>query len=934
MRFFRSSLLCKILLLILVLFQLTVAEAATGKRKTQTLTLENGMDVWLISDPDVQRSAAAISVGTGHLYDPAEKNGLAHYLEHMLFLGTKKYPDVESFKKFLSENSGGSNAYTAGNQTNYFFEISHDAYEGALDRFSDFFRSPLFDEVYAEREVNAVSSEHDKNRLSDGWRARRVIDLISEPGHPLQKFGTGNNETLAGDNREALRSFHKKFYSASNMKLAMISNESLHHLTEQAKEFFANIPSYPVEIPAIAEEFRKPLKGKYRLLKIKSVKDIRLLDLQFSTIHLKSFEDSKPANIVGSLVGHEGRGSLLSKLKEEGLALGLSAGGGSSHPNINSFNIGITLTPKGEQNYERILDLFFSYIHMIKEHGIAEYTYKENQTISQINFDWKDPEEGMGFVASHAALMHDFPLNDVETLPFLYRKFDLPAYKKLLDTLTLENALITLQSNSLKTDKTEKFYGTEYSIEEVGGKAFEKLAHPHKVEGMAYPVRNEFIPSNLVLLEDTPHLVRNDDLAKVWFKFDNRFKQPKVYMKLRIETPQTYKSPSDHAKAQLYESAVQEGLNEIVYPIQLAGLSYAMSIEKKGVILTVGGYSERVSDLVQLVVKNLLDLKIDEQKFSNIKEAMIRSLQNARMEQALSRGGYYNRLLWLVKQYNEEELIAALQQVTLDQVKDYAKSLYEKVYITGVAHGNWTDENVAASLQTLLNETKSRSLPGSERFKQAIEVLSPGENIRFARKIEDNNNALSYTLQVGDFDLPTHARTSMLASLVETDFYTQMRTNQQLGYVVWSFGQRIEDRLFLRFVIQSAVYGPGELTTRVEKWFEDMGSQLDKLPDEEFEKHRQSMILSLEKQGDSLAEVTSEMYTLATEEKGNFAFKDQLIKIVENLKKEEVVAFGKNLIGKGDVPRILVMIRSRENGETIPPGVITEVEQFKSRKKD
>ena len=54
-----------------------------------------------MSDPDVHRSAAALSVGVGHLSDPIEKQGLAHYLEHMLFLGTKKYPEVGLFKKYL-----------------------------------------------------------------------------------------------------------------------------------------------------------------------------------------------------------------------------------------------------------------------------------------------------------------------------------------------------------------------------------------------------------------------------------------------------------------------------------------------------------------------------------------------------------------------------------------------------------------------------------------------------------------------------------------------------------------------------------------------------------------------------------------------------------------------------------------------------------------
>ena len=135
--------------LFLVLLVATVEAVKGDKRVTKTLTLENGLVVFLVSDPDVHRSAAALSVGVGHLYDPQDKQGLAHYLEHMLFLGTKKYPEVGSYQKYLDEHSGRSNAYTSGNMTNYFFQVAHEGFDEALDRFSDFFKAPLFDKTYA-----------------------------------------------------------------------------------------------------------------------------------------------------------------------------------------------------------------------------------------------------------------------------------------------------------------------------------------------------------------------------------------------------------------------------------------------------------------------------------------------------------------------------------------------------------------------------------------------------------------------------------------------------------------------------------------------------------------------------------------------------------------------------------------------------------------
>ena len=920
--------------LVLIFILVITAEAVKGdKRESKTFSLGNGLDILLISDPDVHRSAAALSVGVGHLHDPKEKQGLAHYLEHMLFLGTKKYPEVGSFKKFLDEHSGGSNAYTSGAITNYFFQISHEGFDIALDRFSDFFKAPLFDKTYSEREVKAVNNEHQKNKLNDGWRGSFVNQQISEPGHPLTMFGTGNQDTLSGDNRPALLDFYEKYYSASNMKLALISNIPMQNLFGIAKKYFSGIPSREVNVPSMPKVFRKPLKNKFRLLKVKTIKDIRSLEVDFPTIRLNDYQNSKPAGIISSLIGHEGKGSLLSKLKEEGLVLSLSAGGGSSHPDINSFGISVSLTPKGLENYERILELIFNYIRMIRDHGVDEYTFKENQTMAQINFDWKNPDEGMGFVAAKAALLHDYSLENVETLPFLLTKYNPDAYKALLDTLVLENALVVLSHKNAVTDKTAPYYDAEYSLELVGGKIFEKLKRDSKIPGIFYQAKNDFIPHNLKLLEDAPHLIRQDDVAKVWFMYDHKFKQPKVALMFQIETPKVYRSPKNLELANLYESAVKEGLNELVYPIQEAGLSYSLSTNKKGVVLTLGGYSERIGDLIKLVTKNLTNVNIDEQKFNNFKEAMIRGLKNKKLNQAYQRGGYYNWLMMLDNQYTDEEKLEALSPLTLNDVKSFAKKLYEKVYVTGVIHGNWTDKQAKESVSILLDSLNGKSLPIDERYEQIVEVLNPGEQIQFSQEVQDNNNSLSYTIQVGEKDLALMAKASIIASIVENDFYTQMRTNQQLGYIVWSFQQRTEKRMFFRFLIQSSTHGPFEMSKRVRAWLKTTDRMFANLSDEEFEKHRQAKIIALEKEGDSIGAVVGDLYTLATDEEGDFQFKKKLIKAIKDLNKNDVSEKARELFLDPQTPRLEVLMRAKGSKESVPASAITSVAEFKNRAK-
>ena len=287
---------------------------------------------------------------------------------------------------------------------------------------------------------------------------------------------------------------------------------------------------------------------------------------------------------------------------------------------------------------------------------------------------------------------------------------------------------------------------------------------------------------------------------------------------------------------------MQEGLNELVYPIQLAGLSYALSIEKKGVLLSLGGYSERIGDLIKLVTKNLKQVKVDKQKFANIKEAMVRGLKNKKLGQAYSRGGYYNYLMLLQDQYTEEEKLSALNAITLSDVKEFAQTLYDRVYITGMIHGNWSDDEARQSVDILLSALGSKPLPENDRFEQVVETMPSGERFQFSREVEDNNNSLAYAIQVGDKDFSILAQSSIIASIVESDFYTQMRTNQQLGYIVWSFNQRIEESIFFRLVIQSSTHGPFEMSKRVSSWLASTDKLFSDLTDEEFSRHQESLI--------------------------------------------------------------------------------------------
>merc|ERR1719285_1316185 len=277
-----------------------ITKSAEDGRNYKGLELKNGMKVLLVSDPTTDKSAAAMDVHIGHMSDPPNLPGIAHFCEHMLFLGTHQFPDENEYSKFLSGHGGSFNAFTSSAHPNYSFDVSPENLSGALDRFSQFFLSPLFTESATDREVNAVNSEHEKNIPNDTWRINQVEKATANQSHDFAKFGTGNKLTLDTrpraeglSVRESLLEFHRKWYSSNIMGLAVLGRESLDTLQDIVTQRFNGVEDKQVAVP----EWTEPPFGSEQtgtMTYIVPVKDIRNLNITWGIPDLTAMYRSCP----------------------------------------------------------------------------------------------------------------------------------------------------------------------------------------------------------------------------------------------------------------------------------------------------------------------------------------------------------------------------------------------------------------------------------------------------------------------------------------------------------------------------------------------------------------------------------------------------------------------------------------------------------------
>lgn len=153
-------------------------------RQYSSLTLPNGIVAVLVSDPSTLVAAVAMSVACGQMNDPPQVQGLAHFTEHMVFLGSGRpgCAGESSFTDFLATAKGDHNAYTSLNTTTFHYSLANTHMERSLEIFSGFFACPLMTQDCALREMKAVDSENSKNIQNDPRREYQLMRSTGKPG--------------------------------------------------------------------------------------------------------------------------------------------------------------------------------------------------------------------------------------------------------------------------------------------------------------------------------------------------------------------------------------------------------------------------------------------------------------------------------------------------------------------------------------------------------------------------------------------------------------------------------------------------------------------------------------------------------------------------------------------------------------------------------
>jgi len=865
-------------------------------RDYRVLTLENGLQALLVSDPEADKAAASMNVRVGSAQDPDDLQGLAHFLEHMLFLGTEPYPQSDAYQQYISDNAGSHNAFTAQQDTNYFFDIEPSALPGALDRFSEFFLSPLFNADHLESERNIVHSEYMARIRDESRRENDVLNQLLNPDNPTTGFAVGSRDTLADPEgeatlRERVIDFYHRYYDANVMNLAVVAPQPLDELEALVVERFADIPDHDLSAPTIDAPLIDP-DTLPRYVERQSLQDRRQLRFYFPVHDPTDEYRTKPTQLIAHLLGDEGDGSLLAVLREAGLADGLSAGVGRGDGNEALFTVSISLTPAGAERLDDIEATLFAAIEQIRADGLAEWRYDEQKSLSEQAFRFQQHGAPQQEATRLAMSLSRYPVEDVQYAAYRMDGMDSERQQRYLDALTQDNMLRFYSAPDVESDTISPWFNTQW-------KEQPPTAIGQALSGLALPEPNPFIASDLTLQggqDEQPTALIETPTFTAWHMQDSRFNTPSVEWRVSLQHPSASYSAEEAVLTRLLAGWLNDSLNESLYPAWIAGQSFSAYAHARGMTLSFSGWRDGQTPLIEQALEQLQQADISTGAFERVRYQLQREWRNAPQASLTGQASRALGEALLTPQWSTAELLEASQRLEKRHLENFRRRFLDDLYIDAMAVGNLNAEQAQEQANLIRGALTPRLTRDDIPPLTPLEVSSESE-ILHPHSTREESLVLRY-LQGRDTSVEEQARLSVLAQWLDTPFYQQLRTEEQLGYIVNAGYSPMLEAPGISLIVQSPDVDSSTIAERMDAFMEAAEARLNTLSNGELAAHRQAVHDRLNQRDTSLPSMTNRYWQATALDEVRFDRREQLAALALDVSVEELQSLWPELLSR------------------------------------
>lgn len=900
----------------------TIRKSDKDNRQYQAVRLDNGMVVLLVSDPQAVKSLSALVLPVGSLEDPDSHLGLAHYLEHMTLMGSKKYPQPDSLAEYLKMHGGSHNASTAPYRTAFYLEVENDALEGAVDRLADAIAAPSLAKAYAERERNAVNAELTMARARDGMRMAQVSAETLNPAHPGSRFSGGNLETLrdkpGSPLQEALVAFRDKYYSANLMKAVIYSNRPLPELARIAAQTYGRVPNKNIDKPAItAPVVTDAQKGI--IIHYVPVMPRKVVRVEFRIENNSDRFRSKTDELIGYLIGNRSPDTLSDWLQKQGLAEGVRA---DSDPVVNGNSgvlaISVTLTDKGLAQRDKVVAAVFSYLNALREKGIDKRYFDELANVLDLDFRYPSITRDMEYVEWLADTMIRVPVEHTLDVVNIADQYDPEAIKARLAMMTPQNARIWYISPDEPHNKLAYFVDAPYQVDKIPADTFKRWREQADNIALKLPELNPYIPDDFTLIKPEkkfphPELLVNEPGLRVLYSPGQYFtNEPRADITMVLRNPQAMDSAKNQVLFALNDYLAGVALDELSNQAAVGGIGFSTNANN-GLMLNANGYTQRLPQLFLALLNGYFSYSPTDEQLAQAKSWYSRMLESADKGKAYDQAIMPVQMVSQVPYFQREARRALLDKITLQEVLSYRENLKTNARPEFLVLGNITAEQtskLAHDVQAALGAK------GNEWCRNKDVVVDKKRLVIFNKAGSSTDSALAAVFVPKGYDeTVSSAYSALLGQIVQPWFYNQLRTQEQLGYAVFAFPMGIGRQWGMGFLLQSSDKQPAFLWERYKAFFPTVEARLRKLDPQEFAQTQQGVINQMLQAPQTLAEEASRVSK--DFDRGNLAFdsRDKVIAEIKQLTPQKLADFFHQAVIDPTGMAVLSQVSGSHNGK-------------------
>ncbi|MDR7344580.1 protease-3 [Pantoea alhagi] len=858
-------------------------------RHYQAIRLDNGMTVLLVSDAQATKSLAALSLPIGSLDDPDRQLGLAHYLEHMVLMGSKRYPEPGNLEEFLKKHGGSHNASTASYRTAYYLEVENEALAPAVDRMAAAIAEPLLDPVNADRERNAVNAEMTMARSRDGHRMGQVGAETLNPAHPAARFSGGNLETLSDKPgsklHDALREFYQQHYSANLMKAVIYSNKPLPELATIAAQTFGRVSNHQASVPTIkVPAVTDQQKGI--IIHYVPAQPLKQLRVEFRIDNNADRFRSKTDTLISYLIGNRSKDTLSDWLQSQGLADAVNAG---ADPVITRngglFAINISLTDKGLAQRDRVVAAIFNYLAMLREKGIDKRYFDEMAHVLDLDFRYPSITRDMDYIEWLVDTMLRVPVEHTLDAPYLADRYDPAEINARLQEMTPQNARIWYISPDEPHNKVAYFVDAPYQVDKISADLFKQWQQTAAGISLAMPALNPYIPDDFSLIPtaDKPvthpqPLINEPGLRAFYMPSRYYASEPKASITLALRSDAAMANARNQVLFALNDYLAGVALDELGSQAAVGGISFSTS-GNDGLTVSASGFTQRLPKLLITLLQGYVSYVPTEDLLAQAKSWYKQQLDAAEKGKAFDQAIQPVQMLSQLPYTERSERRKLLDSITLKELNSYRRMLVEQAAPELLVVGNMSPQAV----KSLAHDVKQQlNCKGTEEWhaKDVIIKQPLRANIQKAGSSSDSALAAVY-VPVGYSEHQSIANSTLLSQIIQPWFYNQLRTQQQLGYAVFSFRIAVGRQWGIGFLLQSNSKQPALLLQRYEAFYPEAEKRLRAMSQQDFAQYQAALINELQQRPQTLDEEASRYEKDFYQQ--NYAF-DTREKVIEQIK--------------------------------------------------